>query len=295
MGLAIGYSVALSIPFVGANLARSALGRAVPRRRGVLVADVHRARPGPAGADRRLLAGCTSRSSRARHHTQFRAAPAADASGGSSACRRSRPRRRARSASLFAVAAVLFLLGGLVQINPVWLWGPYHVGDRDERRAARLVPRLADRRAAARAGLRRRDRRLHRRAEPVLGRRALPARRLRRCSTSGRGSSARDAATARFHNLLERPRDNPWRTALGVGVRDAGSSSSSSPAPPIASTSSSASPTSARSGSTACSSGSARSIAFFVAKRVCEELVAGERVAKLRKAAENRVAATGRR
>jgi ubiquinol-cytochrome c reductase cytochrome b subunit len=25
----------------------------------------------------------------------------------------------------FAVAAVLFLLGGLVQINPIWLWGPY--------------------------------------------------------------------------------------------------------------------------------------------------------------------------
>jgi ubiquinol-cytochrome c reductase cytochrome b subunit len=24
---------------------------------------------------------------------------------------------------------VLFLLGGLVQINPIWLWGPYSVGD----------------------------------------------------------------------------------------------------------------------------------------------------------------------
>jgi ubiquinol-cytochrome c reductase cytochrome b subunit len=30
------------------------------------------------------------------------------------------------SGLLFAVAGVLFLLGGLVQINPVWLWGPYH-------------------------------------------------------------------------------------------------------------------------------------------------------------------------
>ncbi len=28
---------------------------------------------------------------------------------------------------LFAVAAVLFLLGGLVQVNPIWEWGPYHV------------------------------------------------------------------------------------------------------------------------------------------------------------------------
>src|SRR5439155_23377270 len=53
----------------------------------------------------------------------------------------------------------------------------------DERRAARLVPRLADRRAQARARLRRRDRPLHRGAERILGRRALPARRLRRALT----------------------------------------------------------------------------------------------------------------
>lgn len=33
-----------------------------------------------------------------------------------------------RSVGLFAaVAAVLVLMGGLIQINPVWLWGPYHV------------------------------------------------------------------------------------------------------------------------------------------------------------------------
>ena len=40
------------------------------------------------------------------------------------------PGQAPRSLGLaFAVAAVLFLLGGLVQINPIWLWGPYHVGD----------------------------------------------------------------------------------------------------------------------------------------------------------------------
>jgi ubiquinol-cytochrome c reductase cytochrome b subunit len=27
---------------------------------------------------------------------------------------------------MLAVAAVLFLLGGLVQVNPIWQWGPYH-------------------------------------------------------------------------------------------------------------------------------------------------------------------------
>jgi ubiquinol-cytochrome c reductase cytochrome b subunit len=27
---------------------------------------------------------------------------------------------------MFLVAAVLFLMGGLIQINPIWLWGPFH-------------------------------------------------------------------------------------------------------------------------------------------------------------------------
>ncbi len=30
---------------------------------------------------------------------------------------------------LFITAAVIFILGGLVQINPIWLFGPYRVGD----------------------------------------------------------------------------------------------------------------------------------------------------------------------
>ena len=76
MGLAIGYSVALSIPFVGAQPRAADLGRAVPGRRRVLVADVHRAR---ASASRSLIGdaarACTCCSSRSRHHTQFRGAP----------------------------------------------------------------------------------------------------------------------------------------------------------------------------------------------------------------------------
>jgi ubiquinol-cytochrome c reductase cytochrome b subunit len=37
------------------------------------------------------------------------------------------PGQTPRSLGLFfSVAGVLFLLGGLVQINPIWLWGPYH-------------------------------------------------------------------------------------------------------------------------------------------------------------------------
>jgi ubiquinol-cytochrome c reductase cytochrome b subunit len=61
------------------------------------------------------------------HHTQF--------GGGRRTERRlvglpAYPAQAARSLGLmFAVFAVLFLLGGLVQINPIWLWGPYHVAD----------------------------------------------------------------------------------------------------------------------------------------------------------------------
>src|SRR6185437_10986765 len=49
----------------------------------------------------------------------------------------------------------------------------------DEWRTAGLVPRLADRRPSTCAELRPDDRRLHARAESILGRGGLPARRLR--------------------------------------------------------------------------------------------------------------------
>ena len=61
-----------------------------------------------------------------RHHTQFRSRRATER-----AARRrlpAFPAQAPRSLGLmFAVAAVLVLLGGLAQINPIWLWGPYHV------------------------------------------------------------------------------------------------------------------------------------------------------------------------
>jgi ubiquinol-cytochrome c reductase cytochrome b subunit len=126
MGLAIGYSVAMSIPLLGANLTMLLWGAPypgdpsfesrmyithvliLPVAIGVLI-SVHIA----------LIA--------MRHHTQFR--------------RRGRqtertlvgvptfPGQTPRSLGLMiAVAAVIFLLGGLVQINPIWQWGPYDTG-----------------------------------------------------------------------------------------------------------------------------------------------------------------------
>ena len=112
---------------------------------------------------------------------------------------------------------MLFLLGGLVQINPIWQWGPYHVADATNGAqpdwylgwligALRLMPRF----------------------DVVIGgytscRTRSGAARCSRSSSSGscslwpwleRQASGDDA----FHNLLERPRDNPMRTALGAAL-----------------------------------------------------------------------------
>jgi ubiquinol-cytochrome c reductase cytochrome b subunit len=60
-----------------------------------------------------------------KHHTQFKAGPRESERKlvGVPAF----PGQAPRSIGLFlVVAGVLFLLGGLAQINPIWLWGPYH-------------------------------------------------------------------------------------------------------------------------------------------------------------------------
>src|SRR5204863_1641347 len=118
MGLAIGYGVAQSIPFVGANLALLIWGGPFPGDHsfesrmyvthvfilpiliGTLIA-LHLA----------LVAS--------RHHTQFgrRGAPSERKVFGLPTF----PAQVPRSLGLMsATAAVLFLLGGLIQINPIW-------------------------------------------------------------------------------------------------------------------------------------------------------------------------------
>jgi ubiquinol-cytochrome c reductase cytochrome b subunit len=125
MGLAIGNAVLLSLPLIGANLA-------------LLLWDG----PFPGGPDffprmyiahvfliPALIAVLLSAHLflvASRHHTQFAREP-----------RQTErklvgvptfPGQTPRSIGLLlAVAGTLFLLGGLVQINPIWLWGPYHV------------------------------------------------------------------------------------------------------------------------------------------------------------------------
>jgi ubiquinol-cytochrome c reductase cytochrome b subunit len=126
MGLAIGYSVLMSVPVVGANLAELIWNGPFPGTQAfwsrMYVAHVFLL-PILIGT----LIGLHLVLVAARHHAQFRG-----------------PRRTERKVVgiptfpgytprtlglLCAVTAVLFLLGGLVQINPIWLWGPYHVAD----------------------------------------------------------------------------------------------------------------------------------------------------------------------
>ena len=212
MGLAIGYGVVMSIPFVGANLAQLIWGDPYPGRHEfesrmyafhvlllpLLIATLI--------ALHLVLVA-------ARHHTQFR---------------RSRETERRvvgiptfpgyvprTFGVMFAVFAVLFLLGGLVQINPIWEWGPYHLSQATNGAqpdwylgwligALRLMPNF----------------------DVTIGNYTL-------VPNAFWGGAAfpmvvflalylwpslerRLTGDYAFHNLLNRPRDTPWRTAIGV-------------------------------------------------------------------------------
>ena len=126
MGLAIGYSVALSLPVIGGDLGMLVWGAPFPGdptfQSRMYITHVLLL-PVLLGA----LIGLHLVLVASRHHTQFRRT------------RRQTERRligvptfpgqAPRSLGLmFAVAAMLFALGGLVQINPIWLWGPYEIG-----------------------------------------------------------------------------------------------------------------------------------------------------------------------
>jgi ubiquinol-cytochrome c reductase cytochrome b subunit len=123
MGLAIAYSVAMSIPLIGGQLATLIWGGPFPgnstfwpRLEVVHVLLI----PAALAVLITLHLAIIMR----QHHSQF---PGPG--------RRERnvvgtpmwPAYALRSIGLLlAVAGVLFLLGGLIQINPIWQWGPYH-------------------------------------------------------------------------------------------------------------------------------------------------------------------------
>ena len=124
MGLAIAYSVAMAIPFVGAQLAFliwdgpfPGSDRFLPRLEIIHVLLI------PAALS--VLIVMHLAMIMRQHHSQF---PGPGRREKNVVGTPMWPAYALRSVGLFfAVAAVLLLLGGLVQINPIWQWGPYHV------------------------------------------------------------------------------------------------------------------------------------------------------------------------
>jgi ubiquinol-cytochrome c reductase cytochrome b subunit len=123
IGLAIGYGVLLSVPFVGGPLGILLFGSTFPGK-GVFESRMYIAHVFLIPALLATLIGVHLALVMARHHTQFRrderhterrivGVPAF-------------PGQTPRSLALMLmVTATLFLLGGLVQINPIWQWGPF--------------------------------------------------------------------------------------------------------------------------------------------------------------------------
>ena len=124
IGLAIAWGVAMSIPFVGGPFATALWGGVFPGSTAfesrlyivhvfvipALLADADRRAPGDDHAPAPHPVP-RARPPRGQRRRDARCGPAT---------------RCARSACSWLVAAVLVLMGGLIQINPIWLWGPYH-------------------------------------------------------------------------------------------------------------------------------------------------------------------------
>jgi ubiquinol-cytochrome c reductase cytochrome b subunit len=213
MGLAIGYSVAISLPVIGPYFATLLWdgpfpGSAAffPRMYIAHVLIIPLIITALLTLHLVLVA--------ARHHTQFRESP--ETTERTVVGVPTYPGQTPRSLGLmFGTWGTLFLLGGLVQINPIWLWGPYHVGESTNGAqpdwylgwligALRLVPGF-DLTVGGYTLV----------PNPFWGGALFPLVILLVLALwpwAERKLSGDDA----FHNLLERPRDNAWRTSLGA-------------------------------------------------------------------------------
>ena len=122
---------------------------------------------------------------------------------------------------MFVVVGVLVTLGGLAQINPIWLYGPYtpsavstaaqpdwYMGWLEG--ALRLIPQVHLRLFG------------YRMPELLVPAVIFPTLTFLLLfswpALDGRLGPGRATATDADHHLLERPRDRPWRTAIGVAV-----------------------------------------------------------------------------
>jgi ubiquinol-cytochrome c reductase cytochrome b subunit len=125
MGLAIGYSVALAVPAIGGTLGRWLWDGAFPGSP-AFESRMYIAHVLLLPALLAVLIGAHLTLVAVRHHTQFRRFEERDGGERRVLGLPTFPGQAPRSLALLALtAAVLFALGGLVQINPIWLWGPY--------------------------------------------------------------------------------------------------------------------------------------------------------------------------
>ncbi len=211
-GLRIMWSMILSIPFIGPSLAFFLFGGAFPGH--AIISRLYILHVLIVPALIAAIIGAHLGIVWRQKHTQFRGPGRREDNVVGS---RLWPAYAARAIALFfGVATVLVLLGAFVQINPIWLYGPYdptaattaaqpdwYMGWLEG--ALRLMP--AGHAVIFGVTL----------PNPLLPGVVLPAVSflllylwpvIERRITGDRAS----------HNLLDRPRDRPWRTGLGWGV-----------------------------------------------------------------------------
>jgi ubiquinol-cytochrome c reductase cytochrome b subunit len=213
MGLAIAYSASMSLPLIGGELSALAWGGEYPGP-GVIESRLFIAHVFVVPAVMAILIALHLALIARHHHTQF---PGPGRREDNTVGTPMWPAYALRSLGLFAaVAAVLVLLGGLVQINPVWQWGPYEI-DRSTNGAQpdwylgwligalRLMPPL--------------EVRLFGRTlvpNPFFGGVLFPTV-VFGVLLAWPWLESRVSRAARVdRHLLDRPRDRPWRTAIGA-------------------------------------------------------------------------------
>ena len=213
MGLAIAYSVAFSIPLIGAQLAYLVWGGPFPGSSSFLPRlEIVHVLLIPAALS--VLITLHLAMIMRQHHSQF---PGRGRRELNVVGTPMWPAYALRSLGLLAaVAAVLFLIGGLIQINPIWQWGPYHPylsenGAQPDWYIGWLIGAL----------------RLMPNFEPTIGSHtiipnpfwggALFPLVVFGVMFAWPAVERRLTGDRRRHDLLDRPRDRPLRTAVGAG------------------------------------------------------------------------------
>jgi ubiquinol-cytochrome c reductase cytochrome b subunit len=213
MGLAIAYGVALSLPLLGGSVGALAWDGQYPGD-GVIESRLYIAHvflvPGIMVALIALHLALVMR----HHHTQF---PGPGRTERNVVGAPMWPAYALRSGGLMLlVFAVLAALGGLVQINPLWQWGPYEI-DRATNGAQpdwylgwligglRIMPPL-EIRVWGRTLV----------PNPFWAGALFPAVVFGYLLAHPWIESRLTRGRTRVHHLLDRPRDHPWRTAFGA-------------------------------------------------------------------------------